>query len=263
MADAYICRRGGSGSGGGSELVIVGGTTSPTKADHNTIWLNTPNTITSCVLAATQPTGPVEGMAWINIGASGSVKMVAPVGGEWITVYPLSAKQYVSGKWVDKTAKSYQGGVWVDWWSGNIYVNGVFAVPFNARAVGSGSFANVAAPTVTDKGTHVIIKPTDTGAQNDGIWQSEKIKILKSNTTLQVKFVGGSQVNNWAFYGISKTEPSTGNLNPIAQKTPTNFNTTETLDITDLEGDYYLWFHVGQQSGSAYVYFDISEIRIL
>lgn len=30
-------------------------------------------------------------------------------------IYPISAKQYVSGAWVDKTAKSYQNGAWIDW----------------------------------------------------------------------------------------------------------------------------------------------------
>lgn len=259
MAEAIISRRGGGG--GGLNFKVIGGTTAPSNPKENMIWVNTSTTITSYVFSATQPTGSA-GMVWISTGTSSTVAFNA-LKKNCIQVYPISAKQYVSGKWVDKTAKSYQGNKWVDWWNGDIYVNGVFAVPFNARAVGHGTFANVAAPTVTDKGTHVLIKPTDTGAQNDGIWQSEKIKILKSNTELQVKFVGGSQVNNWAFYGISKTEPSTGNLNPIVQKTPTNFNTTETLDITELEGDYYLWFHVGQQSGSTYVYFDISEIRIV
>lgn len=115
MADAYICRRGGSGSGGGFDLIIVGGTTSPAKATHNMIWLNTPNEITSCALTATEPDAPVEGMAWITIGASGAVKMASPVGDDWITVYPISAKQYVAGVWVDVTAMSYQNGAWVEW----------------------------------------------------------------------------------------------------------------------------------------------------
>lgn len=252
------------GAGGGAPLnfKVVGGTTAPSNAKENTIWINTSTAITSYVFSATQPTNPVAGMVWIFTGTSsnGAFNVLKKNG---IYIYPIYAKQYVSGKWVDKTAKCWQGGKWINWWTGDIYVNGVFAVTFNARAVGNGAFASAVAPSVTNNGTHVTIKPTNTGAQNDGIWQSKKILINKSNTKLQVKFVGGSQVNNWAFYGISKTEPVTGNLNPIVQKTPTNFNTTETLDITELEGDYYLWFHVGQQSGSAYAYFDISEIRIL
>lgn len=125
MADAYICRRGGSGgSGGGSELVIVGGTTSPAKADHNMIWLNTPNEITSYALTAAEPETPVEGMAWITIGDSGLIKMASPVGGDWITVYPISAKQYIGGTWADVTAKSYLNGEWVDWWNGELYDSG-------------------------------------------------------------------------------------------------------------------------------------------
>lgn len=104
---------GGGGIGGGGELVIVGGTTSPAKANHNTIWLNTPNEITSHVLSATEPTNPVNGMAWVTIGDSGGIKMVSPVGGDWITVYPISAKQYVSGEWVNVPAYIYQGGEWV------------------------------------------------------------------------------------------------------------------------------------------------------
>lgn len=116
MADAFITRRGGrSGGAGGAELVIVGGTTSPEKATHNTIWINTNKEITSYALTATEPTNPVEGMAWVIIGKSGAVKMASPVGGDWITVYPLSAKQYVNGAWADVEAKSYQNGVWVDW----------------------------------------------------------------------------------------------------------------------------------------------------
>ena len=41
-----------------------------------------------------------------------------------IQVYPISAKQYVSGAWVDVTAKSYQNGKLVDWWNGSLYYAG-------------------------------------------------------------------------------------------------------------------------------------------
>lgn len=106
----------GSGPGGsGAGLTIVGGTTRPAKAAQNMIWINTDVEITAYVLSATEPAKPVEGMAWITIGNSGITKLASPIGDEWITVYPLSASQYVGGAWVDKEAKSYQGGVWVDW----------------------------------------------------------------------------------------------------------------------------------------------------
>lgn len=120
MADAYICRRGGSGGsgGGGFELIVTGGTVSPAKATHNTIWLNTSHEITSCVFSAIEPENPAQGMALIMISDSGKVKVCSPVDGNWITVYPISAKQYIGGAWVDVEAKSYQNGEWMDWWTG-------------------------------------------------------------------------------------------------------------------------------------------------
>ncbi len=65
-----------------------------------------------------------EGMVWIAISDSGSVKMTSPVGGDWITLYPISAKQYVSGEWIDVSAMSYQNSVWTDWWNGELFKNG-------------------------------------------------------------------------------------------------------------------------------------------
>lgn len=104
-----------SGGGGGASLnfKVVGGTAAPNNPKENTIWVNTSTTITDWVFSATQPTG-ATGMVWISVGASSPVAFNALKKNN-ITVYPLSAKQYVSNKWVDKEAKSYQNGAWVDW----------------------------------------------------------------------------------------------------------------------------------------------------
>ena len=55
-----------------------------------------------------------EGMVSIFTGTSSPAEFNA-LKKNGITVYPISAKQYVSGAWVEKTAKSYQNGAWVDW----------------------------------------------------------------------------------------------------------------------------------------------------
>lgn len=55
-----------------------------------------------------------NGTIWIETGNSSAVAFNA-LKKNGIMVYPLSAKQYVSGEWVDVTAKSYQGGEWVEW----------------------------------------------------------------------------------------------------------------------------------------------------
>lgn len=109
---------GGGSDGSGASLTIVGGTTRPAKPTQNMIWIDTDVEITNYALSATEPENPAEGMVWITIGNSSNVKTVSPVSDEWITVYPLSASQYVGDVWAGKTAMSYQFGEWVDWWDG-------------------------------------------------------------------------------------------------------------------------------------------------
>lgn len=250
MADAYICRRGGSGgSGGGSELVIVGGTTSPTKADHNTIWLNTPNTITSCVLAATQPTGPVEGMAWITIGASGAVKMVAPVGDEWITVYPLSAKQYIGGAWVDKTAKSYQGGVWVDWVTYLLTTLDKFSITKAANATYSmnNGVLNISYSSSNGDGSDIVIT-------YDEIINTRG----RSKITISAQFDTLTYVNAgfYPIFGLVGNKPNGTNKPPFViqvgvTKTATS-EQTYTLDLSSYQGDYYFVIYSAASKGNVY-----------
>lgn len=64
-----------------------------------------------------------EGVVWITTGTFSPVAFNA-LKENAIQVCPISAKQYISGAWVDKSAKSYQGCAWVDWWDGQLYENG-------------------------------------------------------------------------------------------------------------------------------------------
>lgn len=81
---------------------------------ENTIGVITTTAISSWIFSATEPAEPVEGMVWISTGTSSAVEFNA-LKKNVIQVYPASAKQYVSGAWVDVTAYSYQGGKWVSW----------------------------------------------------------------------------------------------------------------------------------------------------
>lgn len=103
---------GGGGGSGGLNFQVIGGTTAPNNPKENTIWVNTSTKITGWVFSATQPTG-ATGMVWISTGASSPVAFNALKKNN-ITVYPISAKQYVSGAWVEKTAQVYKNGAWAD-----------------------------------------------------------------------------------------------------------------------------------------------------
>lgn len=112
----------GGGSGGGLNFKVVGNP-QPANPKENTIWLNTDVDITWNSFQEEQPEEMAEGEVWISTGAASQVAFNALKKGT-IMVYPLTAKQYVDGAWVDVTAKTYQNGAWVDWWNGELYVEG-------------------------------------------------------------------------------------------------------------------------------------------
>ncbi len=90
---------------------VVDGTTAPSNPKENVIWVNTSTPITSWMFSATEPTSPDDKMVWISTGTSSTVEFNA-LKKNGIQVYPISAKQYIGGAWVDKEIKCYQNGGW-------------------------------------------------------------------------------------------------------------------------------------------------------
>ena len=113
------------GGGGGAALNfrVVGGTTAPSNPAENCIWVDTDTPITSYVFSATEPSPAEAGKVWITTGTYSPVAFNA-LKKNGIQVYPISAKQYIGGAWVEKTARSYQGGDWIEWWNGELYDTG-------------------------------------------------------------------------------------------------------------------------------------------
>lgn len=125
MGTAYLYGNGGSGGGsGGFGLHIVEGLVRPKNPTQGMIWAKTEHKVTYYDLSATKPENPVEGTLWVRIGDSSSNKIVSPVSKEWITVYPLSAEQYISGEWELIETMCYQDTEWVAWWDGTLFYNG-------------------------------------------------------------------------------------------------------------------------------------------
>lgn len=85
----------------------------PSSPKENTIWVDT-TTINGWAFSATAPESPKANMVWIATGLSSPAEFNVLAEGN-VTVYPISAKQYVGGEWVSVTAKSYQNRAWVEW----------------------------------------------------------------------------------------------------------------------------------------------------
>lgn len=103
----------GGGSGSASlNFKIVGGTTQPANPAENTIWINTDTETSGWIFIIDEPTEPEEGLVWIKTATSSAVDFNALKKNE-IHVYPLCAKQYINGVWIDVEALCYQNGVWI------------------------------------------------------------------------------------------------------------------------------------------------------
>lgn len=92
----------------------VVGNPQPENPKENTIWVDTDAEITGWDFSAAEPANPAEGMVWFSTGTASSVAFNA-LKENSVMVYPMSAKQYVDGAWVSKTAKIYQNGEWKEW----------------------------------------------------------------------------------------------------------------------------------------------------
>ena len=134
----------------------------PSTAKENTIWVDT-DKINNYYFSAEQPENMVDYDIWFTIGTSSQVAF-SVTKKNTVMVYPIFAKQYVGGAWVDVAAKSYQGGEWVDWWGGMLYYAGneyeLFTGGWGKVAEGNPSFSKNASTLYVSKtassGTHTI-----------------------------------------------------------------------------------------------------------
>lgn len=111
MGICYLMQSGGGGGGGLNFKVICN--PQPATAKENTIWVDT-DKINNYYFSAEQPENMVDYDVWFPTSESSTVAFNA-LKKNGIQVYPISAKQYVGGAWVDVTAKSWDGNAWAEW----------------------------------------------------------------------------------------------------------------------------------------------------
>ena len=227
----------GGGSGGGLNFKVVGNP-QPANPKENTIWLNTDVDITGHYLQAEQPAEMAEGEVWISTGTASQVAFNAAKKGT-VMVYPISAKQYVSGAWVDKTAKIYQNGEWVDWIN-YLYNAGTEYVSFETLNGAVEKTASSIKLTANDNGTATIC----TGNAVD-------LKDKKSVFVDISKMVSGS---SFTFHEVAIMVSATKSTsNPIARKNDTEKTTgIFELDISDINEKCYIIVQFYQTSNSGY-----------
>ena len=200
-------------------------------------------------------TAEYDGMVWISTGVQSSNEFNA-LKKNGIQVYPISAKQYVSGAWVDKTAKSYQHGEWVDW-SVYIFDSNSDASEFTVGYNGSNGKANFT-------GGKIVISYTSASGSDLVITKKEPVYIRRGSvisvTANFTNFQYGSS-DIYPAFGIAERIPtsfsnlgSTGMIAYTKIKETSNDKKVYTLKLDSYEGEYYFVFYSAASAG------EISEI---
>lgn len=194
---------GGGGSGGLNFKVICN--PQPSTAKENTIWVDT-DRINNCYFSATQPENMVEYDVWFYTSTYSPVEFNA-LKKNGIQVYPLSAKQMVSGALKDVTAKSYQGGEWVDW------IRYLYNVGDECTSITGGWVIVDTASngSVTKNSKSITLDATGVTGQNHivVIYTAEKIDVSDmSKISVNDDFVKNMQGNAQGYFGLYESQPT-------------------------------------------------------
>ena len=233
-----IGRTNTGGGGAGLNFSVVGGTTAPSHAKENMIWLNTATKITSWALTPVKPEAPEHGTAWITIGSSGQVEFNA-LKKNGIAVFPLSAHQYVQGVWERIQAKVYQAGEWKNLLTDTVfYENGWF----NTEVFGeiSGNTNNGASELHWKNGN-----------------SASATKLFSVDGFDRIEFVFPS--SSWATITITLVDEQGRTVKEYSiSPEDNNYSITDSVDISGMSGLYYL--NLRCRTGASYNWVRISSI---
>lgn len=239
---------GSGGSGGGMELTIIVDTVRPAKATHNMIWVDSDVEATSYALTAAEPENPEPGALWISIGDGGKTKVVSPVGDNWITVYLLSAKQYIDGEWVAKVAKRYQNGEWTQFSATNLYLynNGDQCVDI------TGGWKTAKQCTITHEDDRMVVSAASGAAGAATI--TNMVDLTDFSTLVFIGYAGKNVANNLLYVGDSNTDSFNYITGSVANiQIPTSTTPVEVrLDISTISGAHYVG--CGASASTVYLY---------
>lgn len=147
----------------------------------------------------------------------------------------VSAKQYISGAWVDVTARSYQNGAWVDWIT-YIYNEGNESTSLTGGWVGYRSSA-AATLAVFEKREASIYISGPTSHSSEG--STTNLIAMDDYTTMYVQTV--SVTGSAAYVSFSQTETgyvgANGGANRVTLPASTS-SVVHTVDVSDLTGPW-------------------------
>lgn len=219
---------------------IKGGTSQPSGVQENTIWVNTSTSITSTIFSSATPKNPSQGMLWIITGITSNADFYAlNINNNAYAdrVYPVGAKQYISGSWVQKVGKIYKNNSWV---------------PFETYLVYGGQYQTNNTMTAYGYGT---LKQTNDFIrsympENEYATYEFNQQINTRDYTKAIITINGGSINYGIWFGFTRTKgvvPTKVNVNvfevasvSIPRSGTTVTGGTYTIDLTNINEE--LWF---------------------
>ena len=235
-------------AGGGTALNFqVTGNPQPANPKENTVWVDTESPITGWVFSPRQPETAAEGCVWIKTGTDGTTEFNA-LKKNGIQLCPVGAKQYVGGAWVDKDAQIYQDGAWKSWWAGELYDGGdeCTAVTGGWMPYAMSYVENVTAvePRITKSGGAVRVDIGQGGA-NGGVYITKNKIPFSGKTALVFTGTAGGDSTERCCVGIwSQLQRDFAQNRAATYNFPAGFSGEASLDVSALEGEYFVGIHV-------------------
>lgn len=218
------------GGGGGLNFKVVGGTAAPSNPKENTIWVNTDTAVAGWVFSTSEPQNPAEGIVWIATGESSAVSFNA-LSKNGVMVYPVGAKQYAGGEWIDKTAQTYQSGKWGEWWNGVLYDYGD-----QYEHITGGWVSGQTESSHTTSGGKLTVNAdnlsfTNVNGGSFGVYTSKAVN-LTGFTTLHVITTGSARVR------VAPDFPTAESNMVVISDSISGTSTETAIDISAVSGSY-------------------------
>lgn len=220
-------------------------------ATANTIGVITTTAITSYVFSSDEPSSPTDGMVWVTTGTSSSIEFNA-LKNNCLQVYPIRAKQYISGAWVDVSCMSYQGGSWTKWWSGELYDAGNeyddYTGGFISAEIGytTSTASYTILPTITRNANNLEISIADglSASSAGGVYLKNKVDLTSYDA---LNFQGVMHAGQSSYAALQVRICVWSDLPTYVDDYLVASATGETssgkvVDISSLSGEYYIGF---------------------
>lgn len=225
---------------------VLGGTERPENPSKNTIWANTDAEIPGWAVSPQAPEKS-EGLLWIRSGLE-SANAFNALNQNEIRIMPLSASQCIGGEWVSVPAQIYQDG-WSDLvsWSGELYSNGNQYEDITGGWVkGEGN----ASATISDSG--ITLSTSGESASRIHVETAKPVNLTDFKTlraTVNVSKINlGSSISNGRVrlgYSASPKANLASSGNKVEKQITSTGTVTMQLDISSVEGDFYIVLGIG------------------